>query len=146
MIASDGSDTSKRAAKIGLDIAARANGRVTAIYVMDTARLSHLPGYASLPGLKDKILELMREEGREALGFIEERAGTLKVPFEGIVREGRPGEMLLKAANESRVDLIVMGSRGRSKMEKFLLGSVAENVVLRSMIPVLLVKDDEERL
>jgi nucleotide-binding universal stress UspA family protein len=143
MIATDGSDTSNKAAMIGVDIARRASGSVTAVYVMDTSRLSHLPGYASLPGLKEKILELMQEEGRQATGFVEDRAQMMNIPCHKIVVQGNPSEALLKVAQELTMDLLVMGSVGRTRVEKFILGSVAEKVVLQSAIPVLLVKDDE---
>ena len=49
MIATDGSDTSKNAAMIGIDIAHRASGSITAVYIMETLRLAHLPGYATWP-------------------------------------------------------------------------------------------------
>ena len=143
MIATDGSDTSKKAAVIGIDIARRANGTVTAVYVMDISRLSHLPGYATLPGLKEKILALIQDEGRQAIEFVQDRALVMGVPCNKIIAQGNPGEELLKAACEQKADLLVMGKIGRTAVEKFLLGSVAEKVVLQSTIPVLLIKGDE---
>ena len=143
MIATDGSDTSKKAAVIGIDIARRANGTVTAVYVMDISRLSHLPGYATLPGLKEKILALIQDEGRQAIEFVQDRALVMGVPCNKIIAQGNPGEELLKAAREQEADLLVMGKIGRTAVEKFLLGSVAEKVVLQSTIPVLLIKGDE---
>jgi nucleotide-binding universal stress UspA family protein len=140
MIATDGSDASKKAAMIGIDIARRANGSVTAVYVMETLRLSHLPGFATLPGLKERILQLMQEEGLQATQFIEDQASIMKVPFQKILAQGSPSEELLKISHEQGIDLIIMGSMGRTDMEKILLGSVAEKVVLQSSIPVLLVK------
>jgi len=140
MIATDGSDTSKKAAMIGLDIARRANGSVTAVYVMETLRLAHLPGYATLPGLKEKILQLMQEEGLQATKFVEDQASIMKVPSQKILAQGSPSEELLKISHEQGIDLLIMGSMGRTGMEKILLGSVAEKVVLQSSIPVLLVK------
>lgn len=143
MIATDGSDTSKKAAVIGIDIARRANGTVTAVYVMDISRLSHLPGYATLPGLKEKILALIQDEGRQAIELVQDRAQVMGVPCNKIIAQGNPGEELLKAAREQEADLLVMGKIGRTAVEKFLLGSVAEKVVLQSTIPVLLIKGDE---
>jgi nucleotide-binding universal stress UspA family protein len=142
MIATDGSDTSKKAAVIGIDIARRANGTVTAVYVMDISRLSHLPGYATLPGLKEKILELIQDEGRQAIEFVQDRAQVMSVPCNKIIAKGNPGEELLKVASQQEADLLVMGKIGRTAVEKFLLGSVAEKVVLHSTIPVLLIKGD----
>ena len=128
---------------IGIDIARRANGTVTAVYVMDISRLSHLPGYATLPGLKEKILALIQDEGRQAIEFVQDRAQVMSVPCNKIIAQGNPGEELLKAAREQEADLLVMGKIGRTAVEKFLLGSVAEKVVLQSTIPVLLIKGDE---
>ena len=90
MIATDGSDTSKKAAIIGIDIAHRANGSITAVYVMEILRLAHLPGYATLPGLKEKILELMQEEGKQATQFVEDQAQMMKVSCQKIVAQGSP--------------------------------------------------------
>jgi len=143
MIATDGSDTSKKAAMIGVDIAQRANGSITAVYVMDILRLAHLPGYATLPGLKEKILELMKEEGQQATQFVEDHAQIMKVSCHKILVQGNPSEELLKISQKQGVDLLVMGSFGRTGIEKFLLGSVAEKVVLQSTIPVLLIKGYE---
>jgi nucleotide-binding universal stress UspA family protein len=143
MIATDGSDTSKKAAMIGIDIAHRANGSVTAVYVMEILRLTHLPGYATLPGLKEKILKLMQEEGQQATQFVEDHAQMMNVSCQKIVAQGNPSEELLKASQKLGMDLIIMGSLGRTGIEKFILGSVAEKVVLQSTIPVLLIKGDE---
>jgi len=142
MTAIDGSDTSKKAVMIGLDIARRANGSITAVYVMETLRLAHLPGYATLPGLKEKILQLMQEEGQQAMQFVEDQASIMKVPYQKILAQGSPSEELLKISQEQGIDLLIMGSMGRTGMEKILLGSVAEKVVLQSSIPVLLVKGE----
>ena len=143
MIATDGSDTSKKATVIGIDIARQAKGTVIAVYVMDISRLSHLPGYATLPGLKEKILALMEDEGRQAIEFVQNRAQIMSVPCLKIIAQGNPAEELLKAAREQEADIIVMGKIGRTAVEKFLLGSVAEKVVFQSTIPVLLIKGDE---
>jgi nucleotide-binding universal stress UspA family protein len=145
MIATDGSDTSKKAAMVGIDIAHRTNGSITVVYVMDIPRLAHLPGYTTLPGLKEKILGLMQEEGQQATQFVEDYAQMMKVPCHKIMARGNPSEELLKVSQKQGMDLLVMGNLGRTAVEKFLLGSVAEKVVLQSTIPVLLIKRDEIR-
>jgi nucleotide-binding universal stress UspA family protein len=142
MIATDGSDTSKKAAMIGIDIAHRSNGSITAVYVMEILRLVHLPGYATMPGLKEKVMELMQDEGQQAMQFVEDHAQIMNVSCHKIVVQGNPSVELLKIALSQGIDLLIMGSLGRTGVEKILLGSVAESVVLQSPIPVLLVKGD----
>ena len=135
---------SNRAAAVGVDIANRSRGCVAAVYIIDISRLSHLPGYAMLPGLKEKISELMKEEGRQATQFAEDLARVSNIPCRKIVLQGNPSQEILKYAEEMKADLIVIGSRGRTGIEKLLLGSVAEKVVLQSPIPVLLIKGEGE--
>lgn len=142
MIATDGSDTSKNAVKTGIDIAHHGKGCIVAVYVIDISRLSHLPGYAMLPGLKEKISHLMREEGRQATQYAEDLAQMTNVPCRKMVLQGNPSQEILKSAQEMEADLIVIGSRGRTGIEKFLLGSVAEKVVMHSSIPVLIIKEE----
>lgn len=143
MIATDGSDTSKKAAMIGIDIAHRAGGSITAVYVMEILRMAHIPGYGTLPGLKEKILRVMQNEGQQATQFVEDHARMMEVSCQKIIAQGSPSEELLKVSQKLGMDLLIMGSLGRTGMEKFILGSVAEKVVLQSTIPVLLIKGDE---
>jgi nucleotide-binding universal stress UspA family protein len=54
--------------------------------------------------------------------------------------DGEPVEEILKAASAARADVIVLGSHGRRGLDRFFLGSVAEHVVRRSAVPVLVVR------
>ncbi|MDM7935185.1 MAG: universal stress protein [Methanothrix sp.] len=139
LIATDGSETALEAARIGVDIASRSRASVTAVYVVDVFRLARLPGYAALPGLKEKLLELMRREGERATDEVGSMAIEAGVSFRGILAEGDPGEELLRIARQSGADLLIAGSVGRSAIDRFLLGSIAEKVVRQSGVPVLLV-------
>ncbi len=140
MIATDGSDASRKAAIIAVDIARRANGSITAVYVMDTERISRLPGFSTLPELKEKAFCLMKDEGQQALQFVEDQATAATIPCRKILAQGSPGKEIIKISREQEIDLLVMGSMGRTGVEKILLGSVAGKVVLHSSIPTLLVK------
>jgi nucleotide-binding universal stress UspA family protein len=140
MIATDGSDASRKAAIVAVDIARRAIGSITAVYVMDTERLSRLPGIATLPELKGKILALMQEEGQQATQFVEDQAIAACIPCRKILAQGRASEELIRISQQQGIDLLVMGSMGRTGMEKILLGDVAEKVVHQSTIPVLLAR------
>jgi len=137
MIATDGSEPSMKAANAGVEIARRSGGTITAVYVIDVFRLAHLPGYTTFPGVKDKLLELMQREGRKATEEVVEMASEAGVPCQKLVVEGEPGEELIRISSE--MDLLVLGSIGRTGLDRFLLGSVAEKVVRRSAVPVLVI-------
>lgn len=139
MIATDGSETSMKTAKLAVGMAKRAGGAVAAIYVVDISRLAQLPGYTTLPGISERLMELMFKEAEDAISEIGEMASNAGVPFEKIVAEGNPSEEILRRSSESGIDLLVMGSIGRTGIEKIMLGSVAEKVVRNSRVPVLIV-------
>ncbi|NYT02510.1 MAG: universal stress protein [Methanosarcinales archaeon] len=138
MIATDGSDTSEKAAKVGVDLARISGGKVFVIYVADTGRLSHLPDDMLLVSIRDLLLR----EGEEATGNIEKMAAEAGVAFQKMIVEGKPSDEILKASREEGIQLLVMGSVGRSGLDRFLLGSVAEKVVQHSQVPVLTVPGD----
>lgn len=139
MIATDGSETSERAAEMGIEIARLSGGKATAIYVVDILRLSHLPGYTALPGLSKQLLELMQKEGKETTGHVCEMAGNAGVACEVMVAEGDPSTEILRRSQESDADLLILGTKGKSGLDRILLGSVAEKVIRNSRVPVLLV-------
>jgi nucleotide-binding universal stress UspA family protein len=56
-----------------------------------------------------------------------------------MVLRGHPSDELLRYSLESKTDLLVMGSVGKSGLNRFLLGSVAEKVAQHSKVPVILV-------
>ena len=146
LLATDGSETSMRAANIAVSIGKKAGATVTAVYVVDVHRLAQLPGYAAMPGIKDNLMELMFKEGSEALEEVEDMARDAGVAYERVVAEGDPGEELLKLCRDPGFELIVLGTIGKSGLKRFLLGSVAEKVVRHSHVPVLVVpaKDEQE--
>lgn len=65
---------------------------------------------------------------------------SAETPHEITILEGHPVERILEYAEQHRPDLIVMGSHGRSGFARMRLGSVAENVVLQTSIPTLVVR------
>jgi nucleotide-binding universal stress UspA family protein len=143
LIATDGSETSMRAAENAVSIGKKTGATVTAVYVVDVHRLAQLPGYTAMPGIKDNLMELMFKEGGEALEEIGDMARDAGVAYERAVAEGDPGEELLKLCNDQGFDLIVLGTIGKSGLKRFLLGSVAEKVVRHSHVPVLVVPATE---
>jgi len=106
---------------------------VTAIYVADTVKTSHLPDDMLLFSIR----ELLLKEGKEALKQVESLAQEKGVAFESVVVEGNPGSEIISYAESAGMDIIILGAVGRTGLDKFLLGSVAEKVVRNSKIPVL---------
>jgi nucleotide-binding universal stress UspA family protein len=139
LVATDGSEHGSRAAKVALELGKISGGKVTAIYVADTDRTSHLPDDMLLFSIR----ELLLKEGKEAVKEVEKQAKDAGVTFEGLVLEGNPGSEIISYAERSGMDIIIMGAVGRTGLDKFLLGSVAEKVVRNSKIPVLTIPREQ---
>ena len=133
LVATDGSEHGYRAAKVALELGKMSGGKVTAIYVADTNRTSHLPDDMLLFSIR----ELLLKEGKEALKQVETLAKDMGVAFASLVAEGNPGSEIISYAEAEGMDIIILGAVGRTGLDKFLLGSVAEKVVRSSKIPVL---------
>jgi nucleotide-binding universal stress UspA family protein len=76
----------------------------------------------------------------ETLRQMQEAAAQAGVPLEVQMLRGRPFEAILNAAAMKQVDLVILGSHGRTGLKRLLLGSVAERVIGLAPCPVLVVK------
>ena len=144
MIAVDGSEASKAAAREGLDLAKRSGARAVAVYVADLAMLNRLSDYIIYPGANDEVRKLMIKQGHEATDEIEKMAKELGLEIEKVVAEGSPAAELLRLSQGTGADLLVLASSGKGGVEKFLLGSVAEKVIRNSKVPVMMVPTNRD--
>lgn len=91
---------------------------------------------ASIPSFSEEWYERETEQAEELFDEIAAAAEEVEMPVERVVEVGKPTRTIVEYAREHDVDQIVMGSHGRSGVSRILLGSVAENVVRRSPVPV----------
>jgi nucleotide-binding universal stress UspA family protein len=82
---------------------------------------------------------LLEEQGQQVVGQVAQSVGD-DVPVETVVLQGNPYEQILDYSDENDADLIVMGTHGRTGVDRYLLGSVTEKVVRTSDVPVLTVR------
>jgi nucleotide-binding universal stress UspA family protein len=135
LIPTDGSDTAELAVEHGVKLAKAVNAKVYGLYVIDVSAFTGVPTEA----IWENMRELLEDEGKKALEKIEKVAKENRVKFENILEEGVPSEDIVRISKEKGVDLIVMGTAGRTGLDRFLLGSVTEKVVRTSACPVLVV-------
>ncbi|HXW57499.1 MAG TPA: universal stress protein [Candidatus Cybelea sp.] len=88
----------------------------------------------------DAMLDDAREHFEEQFKRILQRAKELGVELETDIAVGHPVEQIVHRAESERVDLIVLGRRGKSRFEKMLVGSTAEKVLRYAHCPVMVVK------
>lgn len=136
LIANDGSESGRQAISAGMEIARLSQGKAYALYVIDNTDL--LQGKE---GQKWKMLmkEQFKTFGLELTATVEEAAKAAGIEVEFITLEGNPAEKILNFAEKQDIDMIVVGSLGKTATERFLLGSVSERVVRNAKVPVLVV-------
>jgi nucleotide-binding universal stress UspA family protein len=99
--------------------------------------------------LTAELLGVFEAQRRWAENALAKRAEALKaegVAARGLVKIGTPWQEIVRLAADEHADMIVMGTQGRSGLDRLLVGSVAERVVRHAPCPVLTVRphqDDE---
>lgn len=132
VIATDGSESVRRAVTVATDLAERFDATVHALSVIDTSEIE-----ASPESVRDELEAALASRATEATEAVADR---LNRPVETAVREGRPASEIPAYADEIDADLVAMGTRGRHGENRFLIGSVAERVGRTCPIPVLTVR------
>ncbi|MCY0858830.1 MAG: universal stress protein [Sulfolobaceae archaeon] len=133
LIAYDGSEPSKKALNLGIELAKQMKAKLLILHVVNTCIESW-----GIP-LNDAI-NTLKTVGDAKVKEALEIAKSQGVEAEGIVIEGEPSNKIVEVANIQGVDLIVMGNRGLSRFKRIFLGSVSQGVIEQSKIPVVVVK------
>jgi nucleotide-binding universal stress UspA family protein len=144
MIGIDGSGESVNAAGYAIAIAKRHNAELIAVNVLtsDIGYAYSSPGVESPPLTIREIILLAEDEVKKWLDDIKEKADKSGIQFKSeiIMAKRSAVSTMLDYAEEQKIDLIVVGTRGRSGIKKMLLGSVASGLVTYAACPVLVVK------
>ncbi|MBU3967840.1 MAG: universal stress protein [Euryarchaeota archaeon] len=136
LIATDGSEYTKNSIDYGIELAKNTQANLHVLYVIDTAAFASIPMDAAW----ESMYALLKQEGDEATRYAAESAEAEGLAVERLTVEGHPAEEIIKYAEKNSINLIVMGTLGKSGLDRFLLGSVAEKIVRTSKIPVLVVR------
>ena len=140
MLATDGSESVRKAVDSAIEIAKSSNAKLYAVHVIALGDY-----YSSMPLSIDAewikaMEEHLRIQGKEATDYVENAGRAANVEVEPVILEGNPANEIVDFAEKNDIDLIVMGTQGKTGIQRFLIGSVAENVVRHSTKTVLVVK------
>ncbi len=146
MVAIDGSETSMRAAEYAIAMSKNTKNKDTqliGITIIDLGRLSY-SFFITAPSYGSKELEEKRQEAKIWLNQVDRLSKENNIPqFKSEIIEdvvSRIGGAIVNYAEKERVDLIVVGTRGRSGLKKMLIGSVASDILHYAHCPVMIVK------
>jgi nucleotide-binding universal stress UspA family protein len=137
LVPTDGSDGAAAATDLAVDVASTYGARLHALSVVDTMAMG-------LDVRSDAVVDRLEAEARRAVEAVERRAADTAVTgTETAVEYGTPHGAIRSYVEANGIDLVLMGTHGRSGLERYLLGSVAEKTVRTSPAPVVTVRPAE---
>ncbi|MBR3112780.1 MAG: universal stress protein [Methanobrevibacter sp.] len=135
LVPTDGSEFAKKAEKHALFLARASGAEIFAVSVTENNFVNGLP-------LDDEVYQLnqiLKERSEENLKEFDELNDNNDLKITHVIREGSPAKVILEVAKEEDIDLIVMGSSGKSGFDRFIMGSVADKVVNSAKCAVLVI-------
>ncbi len=154
LIALDYDPTAQKVAETGYNLAKAMQAQAILLHVTSDSSyyssLNYSPimgfgGFNSIDAVQADSADGLKNVAQEYLDKSKRHLGDEKI--QTIVKSGVFGETILNTALEIKADIIVMGTHSRRGLEKILVGSVAENVLHHSSIPLLIIptKDIKEK-
>ncbi len=140
LLAVDGSTYSDAAAAEAIAMTKQLGSRLTIITVVPSVSMSPMD-IVSSQMQRDLIAEKEMREAERTVNKASEAAKSAGIHADSLIMGGKPPEAILQAAKEQQADLIVLGSHGKTGVEKLLMGSVAERVIVLAPCPVMVVKN-----
>lgn len=143
LVPTDGSKAAEKAAAYAIDLAKRLNATVIILSVVDRRALysiaeTAVPVAVSAAEIESNLKKAAKIYVKEISKLCRENG----VKSKAVVTKGHPVDEIVKEAERTRVNLIVMGSHGRSALTATILGSIAYGVIHKdTKIPVTVVKE-----
>jgi nucleotide-binding universal stress UspA family protein len=132
LVAVDGSVYSDGAVDQAISLGGVCNSRIFIISVVDL--------FPEQMEIAPALVEKMSQDVKQHLDNAKQKVDNAGIACETIVRMGgKPHEFIVQEAGDREIDLIVMGTHGRSGVTRILMGSVAQNVIGNAPCPVLVV-------
>ncbi|WP_436927235.1 universal stress protein [Halosimplex amylolyticum] len=141
LVPTDGSTAAEAVVDDAVAIADAFEATVHAFHVVDISAAAAGSGIEPPTAQIDR----MTEAGEEATEAIAERARDAGVEAVTTVEHGFPSAELLDYVDEASIDIVAMGTHGRTGLDRVLLGSTTERLVRRSPVPVLAARPDADR-
>lgn len=140
LVPHDFSDTAQHAMDLGLELARKLGASVTVMHVYELPSY----GFPDGPAMTADMAGRIEHVARRALEGVAGRARDAGVDVQSVLRQGLAWTEIVAVAEETKADMIVMGTHGRRGFTRMLLGSVAERVVRAAPCPVLTVRGPTE--
>lgn len=138
----DGSEWSFRAAKYAIKIAKMASAQIVwvhAVVSLPTTAYANVHAGVLIP----RYIEEAKKEAQkwyDEVRIIAEKSGVVRLSTETFLDVSSAADAIISYAEGNNIDLIIMGTKGRTGLKKIVLGSVASGVISHAKCPVLVVR------
>ena len=139
MVAWDGSVTAAQAFEKAAEMASRMEAEVHVVSV------SEIPDYADTVGEYQGALEDAARFYNRKREVLEETAKRFGIEYKREIIHGHPANALIEHVRTGEFDLLVVGRKGHSALERFFLGSVTLKLAAHASCPLLIVPKEEEQ-
>lgn len=139
----DGSKVSLKAAKFAVELAKQTEASLTLLSVNDKRFFVEqiVPASVSPTHVTESVEDYLKQVAQFATDAVIKLCEREDVQYKVVIREGHPVEEIVNEATKAKVDLIVMGSHGKSALKAAVLGSVTYGIMHKNTkIPVLIVR------
>ncbi len=127
MVPTDGSEFAGKAEDVAIEMAKKFDSNIVAVHIID-----------------DKLIypfEVLEEEGKTILKNVREKGEKNDVKVDEVLIVGNPTRDMKKIAEKVGAEIIVIGTHGKTGLEKLIMGSVAESTLKTVKVPVLLLRE-----
>jgi nucleotide-binding universal stress UspA family protein len=150
LVCLDGSKLAEQIIPYATEEAIRFQGKVVLLQVVQepVAFSPGLPGEIPIPIQTDIMVEGTKEALSKARAYLKKLAARLRrkgVEVETVAIPGRAGEAILDYANMNGVNLIAIATHGRGGLRRAVFGSVADQVLRESGLPLLVIRPQDEK-
>jgi nucleotide-binding universal stress UspA family protein len=140
----DGSDNAFRAASFAIDLATKYSSELILLYAFDLNQIRYSIGLIGV-GYPSNIVQIKESVAKEAAPWFErvqKEADSAGVAVKTDVIDAVLSvvEEILDYADRRKIDLIVIGSKGRTGFKKLLLGSITSGLITHASCPVMVIK------
>lgn len=138
LVPHDGSEPATKAFKKAVQIAKQHDSKITILTCLDLAGIG---GWYVDNRINKQIMRKAKNETKKLVSELESFAKKSSISVNSVIKETHvPVNTIVSFSKSKGVDVIVMGSSGRGKFDKFMLGSVSNGVLQKAKCPVLIIK------
>ena len=143
LVPTDGSKPAKKSVEYAAELARQIGATITLVSVVDKSSFipQSIPSVATPTHIVEPLENFLRRAAEAYIKEAEKICKNYEIPSDAVIRSGHPVEEIIKEAIKSKVDLIVIGSQGKSALKAAVLGSVTFGIINKETnIPVLVVR------